>query len=237
MTNNWRCPECGAVNPESRGECQGCDYQLKRGEGYSELSLGPQVHLEQAGAYVGTGFWIRALARVIDLIVHNAVGFTTILLVSIIAGVVAALTGVSPEWLAQKLEGTTLISIVLALVGYTIYHTLCEGLHGATLGKLICGLVVVKEDGSPCGLGAALGRSLAFFIDQLIFGLAAASSISSSPQRQRLGDKWVHTLVVKRRDLQPTQLRSGCRFAVVFVGAVILDGSIFGLSQLLKLVG
>jgi len=41
-------------------------------------------------------------------------------------------------------------------------------MHGSTLGKLALSMVVVREDGSPCGLDAALLRSFAYFVDGLI---------------------------------------------------------------------
>lgn len=196
-----------------------------------------EAALPAAKPYVGSGFWIRVLARVIDLIVHYVVTFFAGLLIVIIAGVIAAVGGVSPTVLSHKLQSFSLLSYVLVILGYILYHTLCEGLHGATMGKLICGLVVIKEDGSPCSLGAAFGRSLAFLIDGFFFGLVAAIAMSSSPKRQRLGDGWLHTVVVKRKDLQLTQLRSGGIFAVVFLGAVTLDGFLAFLGQLLKLLG
>jgi uncharacterized RDD family membrane protein YckC len=195
-----------------------------------------EAALPAAKPYVGSGFWIRVLARVIDLIVHYVVTFFAGLLIVIIAGVIAAVGGVSPTVLSHKLQSFSLLSYVLVILGYILYHTLCEGLHGATMGKLICGLVVIKENGSPCSLGAAFGRSLAFLIDSFFFGFVAAAAMSS-PQRQRLGDIWLHTFVVKRKDLQLTQLRSGGTFAVVFLGAVMLDGFLALLGQLLKLLG
>ncbi len=67
--------------------------------------------------------------------------------------------------------------------------------------------------------------------------LIAAGNMRKSPLRQRLGDEWAHTVVLKRRDLQPNQLRSGGRFIIVFLGAVILNGIVFCIGQLLKIVG
>jgi uncharacterized RDD family membrane protein YckC len=42
----------------------------------------------------------------------------------------------------------------------TLYFCICEGLWGAGLGKLLKGLRVVRDDGSPPGLGRGLVRSL-----------------------------------------------------------------------------
>lgn len=196
-----------------------------------------EAPLPAAKPYVGAGFWIRVLARVVDAVVHYAATFFGSLLVTFIAGIIVALTGASPTLLTHKLQSYSLLTYATAILGYVLYFTLCEGLYGATMGKLICGLVVIKEDGSPCSLGAAFGRSLVFLLESMFFGVVAAAAMSSSPKRQRVGDGWVNTIVVKRKDLQPSQLRSGGLFAVVFLGAAILDGLIAFLAYLLKLVG
>jgi hypothetical protein len=31
----------------------------------------------------------------------------------------------------------------------TLLHTLSEGLHGSAIGKRVCGITVVSEDGAP----------------------------------------------------------------------------------------
>lgn len=184
----------------------------------------------------GAGFLIRLLARVIDLIAHYVVAFIAVVLIALVAGIVAAIMGISPDLVAARLRSQTLLGYAFAVLGSTAYHTVCEGMHGSTLGKLICGLVVVKEDGTHCGLLAAFERSLAILIDGLILGAPAAISMSDTSKRQRLGDRWAKTMVVKRPDLEGImQLRSGLRFVIVFLGGVLLDGAIFGFAQLLKL--
>lgn len=196
----------------------------------------------------GAGFWIRALARVIDTILLIIIGFIVGILVSfiiaIIVGINAGIAGMPPESIEKTIEeilqrsgSLTLVNYVLSIFATLVYYTICESLHGSTLGKLICGLVVVTEKGTPCGLGSALGRSAAFLIDALVFGIVAAVNMSSSPKRQRLGDKWFHTVVAKRRDLEPIQLRSGWRFMIVLMGAVVLHAIILFISRLINIVG
>ena len=72
-----------------------------------------------------------------------------------------------------------------------------EGLGGSTLGKMTLGLRVVRPDGAPINFGAALGRSAAFFVDAIFFGLVAWTSMSGSMLKQRYGDKWANTVVVR----------------------------------------
>ena len=167
----------------------------------------------------GAGFWIRLLARVIDVIIHYVIAFVTVIFITIVASIVAVIIDVSPDLIFERLENQVLTDYLLAMLGLVAYHTLCEGLHGATLGKLICGLVVVKEDGTHCGALPAFKRSLAFYIDGLFFGIPAVISMNSSLKRQRLGDRWAKTMVVKRSELDGSlQLRSGLRFVFVFLG-------------------
>ena len=197
-----------------------------------------EFRIDFADKVEGSGFWIRFLARVIDLIIHYVVTFVVVIFIAVVASVIAGIMGVSPDLVAEKLGSQALIGYVLAILGSIAYHTICEGVHGSTLGKLICGLVVVKEDGTYCGVFAALGRSFAFYIDGLFFGIPAAISMSDTAKRQRLGDRWAKTMVVKRGDLEGIlQVRSSLQFVIVFLGGVILDGVIFGFAQILKLAG
>jgi uncharacterized RDD family membrane protein YckC len=82
-----------------------------------------------------------------------------------------------------------------------VCYVLFEGARSVTPGKLALGLRVVKYDGSPCGWVAALRRSILRPVDALPFavpylvGLAAAGL---SARRQRLGDIFAKTLVVKK---------------------------------------
>jgi uncharacterized RDD family membrane protein YckC len=82
-----------------------------------------------------------------------------------------------------------------------VCYVLFEGARSVTPGKLALGLKVVKYDGSPCGWVAALRRSILRPVDALPFavpylvGLAAAGL---SARRQRLGDIFAKTLVVKK---------------------------------------
>ena len=86
---------------------------------------------------VGAGFWIRAAARIIDLLVHNIVVMVTAFLVGIALGLFSILFSVPIEPLIAKLESTSLLDYGSAMLGYLIYHTICESWHGASLGKTL----------------------------------------------------------------------------------------------------
>jgi len=185
---------------------------------------------------LGAGFGLRAGAQIVDLIIHNVFGIVVGLVIGILIGIYALATGTPPSTLTAKLQGTTPIGYILALTGYAVYHAVCEGMHGATLGKLIFKIHVLKEDGNPASIGSALIRSLAFYIDGLFFGIVAAASMRSSELQQRLGDKWAKTVVIERSPFNQYQFPSGWKFLIVFLLAIMADGFIFALSLLIKLL-
>ena len=82
-----------------------------------------------------------------------------------------------------------------------VCYVLFEGARSATPGKLALGLRVVKYDGSPCGWVAALRRSILRPVDALPFAvpyLVGLATAGLSARRQRLGDVFAATLVVKK---------------------------------------
>lgn len=181
------------------------------------------------------GFWVRTGARIIDVILYNILALVIIFLLVIVIGVVAAVSKIPAEPLITRLDRMTATSIIASLLASIVYHTLAEGLHGSTLGKLILGLTVLGEQGRPCGMRAALIRSAAFFVDGLFFALPAYFNMRDSLRSQRLGDEWAHTIVVRRRSLPPEQRRSGVRFLGALIAACVAYSAIFALGQLLKL--
>ena len=74
-----------------------------------------------------------------------------------VAGVVLYIVGLGD--VIDRIDDT-LLGIILVL----LYYVPQESLFGWTLGKLITGTRIVKEDGSPISFGQGLGRSLCRFI-------------------------------------------------------------------------
>lgn len=90
-----------------------------------------------------------------------------------------------------------ILTAFLFLVNY-LYHSLFEGLYGATPGKRLCGIVVLKADLSPCGLGPAFLRNLLRIVDGFSNYLVAAIAVAGTMRWQRLGDLAADTVVVRR---------------------------------------
>ncbi|MFE7274949.1 RDD family protein [Streptomyces sp. NPDC057623] len=150
----------------------------------SELVTGEAVALELRPAKLPS----RALAVLLDL----AVAVLVYIVVTI--GVVAATASLDEA--AQTALSIALF--VLLLVGGPIaVETLS---HGRSLGKLACGLRVVRDDGGPIRFRHALVRGLIGVIEILMtLGVVAVISSLVSARGRRLGDVFAGTLVVRER--------------------------------------
>ncbi len=195
------------------------------------VSFGP--YTSAPGSLEGVGFGLRFLARVLDYGVFYFAIFTVSFLFGMVIGIISMAT---QRALPPGLGSVTWHLFAAGFFGYFAYHWICEGLHGSTLGKLICGIVVVSEDGKRCGMKAAAGRSLAYYVDGLFFGLVGYFSMRESPKQQRLGDKWNDTMVVKRSDVVPQVLRSSGRFFLIFLLAVFAVSMIQLAFLILKVI-
>lgn len=92
----------------------------------------------------------------------------------------------------------TIASFVLVLVGGPIaVETLT---HGRSVGKLACGLRVVRDDGGPIRFRHALVRGAIGVIELLMsFGVIACIASLVSARGRRIGDVFAGTLVVRER--------------------------------------
>jgi uncharacterized RDD family membrane protein YckC len=185
----------------------------------------------QAAPLEYAGYGIRFLARFVDMIVI----YTLAALSGFVLGFISVFTAVAsgrPAEPAEALASVNIFAFVLSLLAALLFHAVAEGIHGSTPGKMLVGLTVLSDTQGPCGFGSALGREAAYFVDGLFFGLVAYGSMKQSQRRQRLGDKWAHTIVVYRKSLPPSQRRSSARFLVACVAAC----SCYGVLSLLGLM-
>ena len=89
--------------------------------------------------------------------------------------------------------------VSLSLVVFLGYYILLEGYLGQTVGKMLLGIKVIREDtGEVPGVGAASIRTVLRLIDGLFSYLVGFIAVLASAKRQRLGDMAAHTLVVRK---------------------------------------
>jgi len=127
---------------------------------------------------------IRAVEGLIDLVVSF-----------VILWIVAVLSG-------ETLAGGFQLVGAPAFLGYLLvfaYFLVMEALIGATVGKLMLKLRVVKEaDGSPIDWRASAVRNVLRIVDGFAFYLVGFLIICFTQKHQRLGDKVAGTVVVRR---------------------------------------
>nr|WP_240969284.1 RDD family protein [Streptomyces sp. HNM0575] len=134
----------------------------------------------------------RALAVFIDLVLAWAVYLAVSL---------ALLTAVA------SLDDAALAAVqvalfLLVLVGVPVaVETLSRG---RSVGKVLCGLRVLREDGGPVRFRHALVRGAIGVIEiQVFFGVVACAASLISARGRRLGDVFAGTLVVRERVPEP----------------------------------
>lgn len=88
---------------------------------------------------------------------------------------------------------------VLFVLIYFLYYGLFEAWRGQTVGKMVFGTRVVRQDtGEVPGAGAVAARTLLRLFDSIFFYLVAFVAVLVSPRNQRLGDMAAGTLVVRK---------------------------------------
>ncbi|UXY20153.1 RDD family protein [Streptomyces cynarae] len=150
----------------------------------SELVTGEAVALELRPAKLPS----RALAVLLDLVV------AVLVYVLVMIALVASTSGLDEA--AQT--AVSIAAFVLVPVGGPIaVETLS---HGRSLGKLACGLRVVRDDGGPIRFRHALVRGAVGVVEILTtFGVVACIASLVSARGRRLGDVFAGTLVVRER--------------------------------------
>lgn len=96
-----------------------------------------------------------------------------------------------------RVVAAILFAIIFFFLGGFVYHALCEGLFGATLGKKICGIRVLKADFTKCDLSAGFLRNLLRIVDCFFYYLVATIALAGTRKWQRLGDLAAETVVVQ----------------------------------------
>lgn len=150
----------------------------------------------------GADFGIRLLARFIDLLFTFLFGLVAGICGGMTVGILSALGRIEGE--IDTIVAGLEISNGTMIIAAFAYHVVAEGIGGASFGKLICGLRVVQTNGHSCAFLGALKRGLLYHFDGLFFGLVGYNSMKDGPLRQRYGDHWAKTVVVKHAIFQAT---------------------------------
>jgi uncharacterized RDD family membrane protein YckC len=134
--------------------------------------------------------------RILAIIVDSIVLAVPALLLSALFGTTSSGGGEA----SVSVEGVAaLVVALLSLVIFFGYFIIMEGYLGQTLGKMLFGIKVVREDdGAVPGIGAAAIRTVMRIIDGIGSYLVGFIAVLVSSKNQRLGDMVAHTLVVRK---------------------------------------
>ena len=182
------CAECRRVFPTNDmiafgqqwvcAECKPLFFQRIR-EG-----VAPAVALNYGG------FWIRLVARIVDNIILQVVGY--------IAGFFVGYAFRS-RLAGDPAQAITAILVIylVALMANMAYEVFFLGRFGATPGKMVCGLRVVRPTGEKITYLRALGRFWAYPLSALILCIGFIMAAFDSEKRA-LHDHICDTRVVRK---------------------------------------
>jgi uncharacterized RDD family membrane protein YckC len=201
------CTCCGAVIPadqlvriNGRAVCASCKpgFLQKVQEGVVAPLKAPVLDAASA-AIAGrfapaaepmpyAGFWIRALAVVVDVVVLSMVNVGMHMATGQSFTEALGLDGM--DWSTRD----TLLFGMDNLVDL-IYETLMVARFGGTLGKLLCRIRVVTASGERLGYGHALLRALAQWVSLLLCGMGFVLA-AFDRQKRALHDFMCNTRVI-----------------------------------------
>jgi uncharacterized RDD family membrane protein YckC len=194
------CSQCGQPSPPDQlarfGDtlvCPNCknSYVQKLREGVSPVET----------AFVYGGFWVRFVASLIDSIILGVASSAVqlLLLGSVYRPFVNMREPMPPdEALAAfgAMMGTLALSMLVGVVIGASYEGFFVYRVGATPGKMVLGLKVVRPNGGPVSLGRAVARYFAKWLSSLTLCIGYIIA-GFDAEKRAMHDMIVDTRVVK----------------------------------------
>ncbi|HEY7954625.1 MAG TPA: RDD family protein [Polyangia bacterium] len=147
------------------------------------------------------GFWRRAVAAVVDLLVLSVVFVILDMLVSLaLRQPLPRLGQLGPDYLvdvAVNGDALALVGLVLLAVLAFLYFFIFQALSGQTPGKRLVGVRVIDAFGDRPSLGRALLRTAAYLPSALLLGIGFLW-VGFDPEKRGLHDRLADTYVVSR---------------------------------------
>jgi uncharacterized RDD family membrane protein YckC len=178
------CSRCGYYNSDVATRCEQCNARLSQADAerprhVAVAEAGPPSPLPPLKPQLEYGgFWIRFIAAWIDGFILT---FATAFLIA--AFPFAAL------------------GLIIALLMPPLYEILAEARSGATIGKRVFKLRVVRADNlQPIGIPRSIVRHLAHILSALIFFLGYVMA-AFNHRKRALHDYIAGTVVIKDYDL------------------------------------
>jgi uncharacterized RDD family membrane protein YckC len=155
--------------------------------------MGPRT-----GHHHYAGFWSRAAARIIDLLIIIA-AFNLVYLADRLGADAGLWTGTGLGEGSWTGEGFSMANVLRGLFFITFpvfYYVFLHGTYGQTFGKMALKIRVLNEDGTPLDCPKAFLRWLGYFLCDLTFYIGYLWA-AFDPRKQGLHDKVCKTIVVR----------------------------------------
>jgi uncharacterized RDD family membrane protein YckC len=201
------CSQCGRAAPEEdlarfgdQMVCATCKpaYTQKLREGVAPLAVG----VADTGYQYG-GFWIRVVAQLIDSIILGMV------LSAVQYALIFPLIGLKPFIQPGRTDPLQVLPAMFAIMGVSVLVSYAGGSSyegffvsrlGATPGKMVFSMKVVRPDGRPLAFGRAFGRFFAKQVSTLTFCIGYVM-VAFDGEKRGLHDMICDTRVVRPVDL------------------------------------
>ena len=208
------CSKCGGAMPDGSAFCSAC------GQAFTAAAVMPRAPMMNAPAYGAppvptsataprveyAGFWLRAVAFVIDSVVMG-VGIVAVLIpLFFLTGLGGVLSRIHPEGDMNDfgiflIIGIFFMAATVSLMVTWLYHAFMESSEWqATLGKKVLGLVVTDMAGQRVSFGRSTGRHFAKIVTNLVsMGIGLGYLMAAfTEKKQALHDMIAGCLVLRR---------------------------------------
>lgn len=196
------CPRCSKTSEPGSAYCYSCGLPLDEPPPRADAAPSPYAprydasrerggdggYYEYASVGEPGGFWIRAVAFLIDYVVLYAIALTSMFIMAIV-------TSIASYEFSEDAQGGLMGIIVLS--SFILYHAIGWSRWSTTVGKRIFNLYVARPDGSKIGFGRALARAAAYSLSGLFY--VGFLLIAFRNDKRGLHDLICGTMVVRRR--------------------------------------
>jgi predicted Zn finger-like uncharacterized protein len=191
------CPTCGLVQNKN-DQCSGCGVVYSklqaRQEEHDTLNGNPaklrrKAELSTPQQQPKAGFWIRAVALILDVFVVLAIQAILGFLLTLILGLVGVAVEGDPS-----LDTVSWLLAVTIRFGYAVFFI---GYCGQTPGKMALRIKVIRTDGNQISYGrAALREVFGKVVSAILLGIGYLM-VAFDSKKQGLHDKIADTYVIK----------------------------------------
>jgi len=196
------CRRCGAELAVDAAYCSACGQATNENpDTAAELETAPAIAVaipaKPRTAYAG--FWLRAIAYIIDTIL------LTIVVTIFILGPLLQRAGISAQdpwafWTSSSRQAMA-IKLLLLMTQWVYWAVLESSAWQATVGKKMLGLYVTDMNGKRISFARASGRYFAKIISTLTIGIGYLME-GFTPKKQGLHDMIAECLVLKKTSSQ-----------------------------------